>query len=157
MGAKRFYLLLALLIRCAYVRYISGSKFASQLLSIVHFLWQYLGFGVPSGEKEGRRAATNADLRSFSDAEDVASDLEEKDAMLRLVEARDLIDFGMIPEFVGRFPVVVPFHSLTEDMLMTILTEPRNALIPQFQALFHMDKVHRIHIYLAQPNYWKMY
>ena len=57
------------------------------------------------------------------------------------VEARDMIDFGMIPEFVGRFPIIVPFQSLTEAMLMKILTEPRNALIPQFQALFHMDKV----------------
>ena len=52
-----------------------------------------------------------------------------------------MIDFGMIPEFVGRFPITVPFQSLTEAMLMKILTEPRNALIPQFQALFHMDKV----------------
>ena len=52
-----------------------------------------------------------------------------------------MIDFGMIPEFVGRFPVIVPFQSLTETMLKRILTEPRNALMPQFQALFHMDKV----------------
>ena len=61
--------------------------------------------------------------------------------MLRQVEARDLIEFGMIPEFVGRFPVVTPFHSLNEQMLMVILTEPRNALVPQYQALFSMDKV----------------
>ena len=47
----------------------------------------------------------------------------------------------MIPEFVGRFPVVVPFHSLTELMLMLILTEPKNALVPQYQMLFDMDKV----------------
>lgn len=47
----------------------------------------------------------------------------------------------MIPEFVGRFPVVVPFHSLTEHMLMLILTEPKNALVPQYQMLFDMDKV----------------
>lgn len=57
------------------------------------------------------------------------------------VEARDMIEFGMIPEFVGRLPVVVPFHSLTEDMLVKILVEPRNALVPQYQALFAMDKV----------------
>ena len=65
----------------------------------------------------------------------------EKDEMLRAVEARDLIEFGMIPEFVGRFPVVTPFHSLTESMLMIILTEPHNALIPQYRTLFSMDKV----------------
>jgi ATP-dependent Clp protease ATP-binding subunit ClpX len=57
------------------------------------------------------------------------------------VEATDLIEFGMIPEFVGRFPTLVPFHSLNEDMLVRILTEPRNALVPQYQMLFGMDKV----------------
>ena len=57
------------------------------------------------------------------------------------VEAQDLIEFGMIPEFVGRFPALVPFHSLTEEMLVRILTEPKNALVPQYQMLFGMDKV----------------
>lgn len=47
----------------------------------------------------------------------------------------------MIPEFVGRLPVVVPLHSLDEKTLVQILTEPRNAVIPQYQALFSMDKV----------------
>lgn len=72
---------------------------------------------------------------------EVADDESERDAFLRAVEARDLIDFGMIPEFVGRFPVIVPFHSLSQDTLVRILTEPRNALVPQFQMLFGMDKV----------------
>lgn len=70
-----------------------------------------------------------------------AEDNAEKDALLRYVESRDLIEFGMIPEFVGRFPVVVPLHSLDEKMLVQILTEPKNALVPQFQMLFTMDKV----------------
>ena len=47
----------------------------------------------------------------------------------------------MIPEFAGRFPVLVGFHSLTEKMLVRILTEPKNALVRQFQKLFRMDKV----------------
>lgn len=102
---------------------------------------QYLGFDVP-GDGQGRRAATQSDLRSFSDiGHGSEDDQAEKDALLRLVEAHDLVEFGMIPEFVGRFPVVVPFHSLTEDMLMRILTEPKNALITQYQTLFNMDKV----------------
>lgn len=102
---------------------------------------QYLGFDVPS-DGQGRRAATESDLRSFSDTSPSSADEQaEKDALLRLVEAHDLVEFGMIPEFVGRFPVVVPFHSLTEDMLMRILTEPKNALITQYQTLFSMDKV----------------
>ena len=47
----------------------------------------------------------------------------------------------MIPEFVGRFPTLVPFHSLNDEMLVRILTEPKNALIPQYQMLLGMDKV----------------
>lgn len=99
---------------------------------------KYLGFGATVSESQGRRAASAADV---ADNYTVPDDLAEKDALLRAVEARDLIEFGMIPEFVGRFPVVVPFHSLTEDMLMQILTEPQNALVPQYQMLFNMDKV----------------
>lgn len=101
---------------------------------------QYLGFGSSSsGSSAGRRAATQAGMADV--ATEVAEDESERDAFLRAVEARDLIDFGMIPEFVGRFPVITPFHSLTQDMLVRILTEPRNALVPQYQMLFGMDKV----------------
>ena len=103
-------------------------------------MFQYLGFDVTS-DGQGRRAATERDLRSFNDVRGSEDDQAEKDALLRLVEAHDLVEFGMIPEFVGRFPVVVPFHSLSEEMLMRILTEPKNALVTQFQTLFSMDKV----------------
>merc|ERR1719466_386703 len=65
----------------------------------------------------------------------------ERDRQFSQIEAQDLIEFGMIPEFVGRFPALVPFHSLTEEMLVRILTEPKNALVPQYQMLFGMDKV----------------
>lgn len=84
---------------------------------------------------------TGADMNSVNDNKDEVAEQEERDYLLRSIEARDLIEFGMIPEFVGRFPVVTPFHSLTTDMLCKILTEPRNALIPQYQVLFNMDKV----------------
>ena len=57
------------------------------------------------------------------------------------VEARDLIEFGMIPEFVGRFPILIPFHCLSEAMLVQVLIEPKNALVPQYQKLFNMDMV----------------
>ena len=56
------------------------------------------------------------------------------------MEGPDLIDFGMIPEFVGRFPALVPFHSLNEDMLVRILSEPANAMVPQYKMLFGMDQ-----------------
>ncbi|XP_060825659.1 ATP-dependent Clp protease ATP-binding subunit clpX-like, mitochondrial isoform X1 [Bombus pascuorum] len=101
---------------------------------------KYLGFGAsPSSESPGRRAANLADVANMSPSTE--RDNKEKDLLLRQVEARDLIDFGMIPEFVGRFPVLVPFHTLDRDMLVRILTEPQNAMVPQYQMLFSMDKV----------------
>ncbi|KAL6256838.1 hypothetical protein P5V15_011776 [Pogonomyrmex californicus] len=69
------------------------------------------------------------------------SEKDNKENMLQQVEARDLIDFGMIPEFIDRFPVLVPFQSLDKTVLARILTEPKNAIIPQYQMLFSMDKV----------------
>jgi len=104
---------------------------------------RFLGFALPSEKSEGRRAASAADLADnySSTASDAAQEIAEKDVLLKAVEARDLVEFGMIPEFVGRFPVVVPFHSLTEPMLVDILTKPQNALVPQYKKLFDMDQV----------------
>ncbi|OQR68920.1 ATP-dependent Clp protease ATP-binding subunit clpX-like [Tropilaelaps mercedesae] len=101
---------------------------------------KYLGFGAAVLETRGRRAAASEDVANSSAHESAEGENLEKDAMLKIVEARDLIEFGMIPEFVGRFPVIVPFHSLSEDMLIQILTEPQNAILPQFQVLLSMDK-----------------
>lgn len=102
---------------------------------------KYLGFGIPATESPGRRAASLADVANQSAATSAEEDNQERDAYLRQVEARDLIEFGMIPEFVGRFPVLVAFHSLSQQLLVRILTEPRNAMVPQYQMLFGMDKV----------------
>lgn len=104
---------------------------------------RFLGFALPAEKSEGRRAASAADLADnySSTKSDAAEEIAEKDTLLKSVEARDLVEFGMIPEFVGRFPVVVPFHSLTESMLVDILTKPQNALVPQYKKLFDMDQV----------------
>src|SRR5579884_2165973 len=59
--------------------------------------------------------------------------------ILAEVTSDDLIEFGMIPEFIGRLPVVAPLEPLDEDALMRILTEPRNALVRQYQKLFEME------------------
>jgi ATP-dependent Clp protease ATP-binding subunit ClpX len=59
--------------------------------------------------------------------------------MLSKVTSADLIKFGMIPEFVGRLPVIAPLDPLDEDSLVRILTEPRNALTRQYQKLFEME------------------
>jgi ATP-dependent Clp protease ATP-binding subunit ClpX len=62
-------------------------------------------------------------------------------AVLKQARPEDLIKFGLIPEFIGRVPVVSPFHELGEDDLVSVLTQPKNALIKQFQFLFKLDGV----------------
>ena len=60
---------------------------------------------------------------------------------LKEVQPEDLLKFGMIPEFVGRLPVIAPLHELNIDAMVDILTKPRNALVKQYQKLFEMDGV----------------
>src|SRR5947209_12035497 len=61
--------------------------------------------------------------------------------LLREVQPEDLLKYGMIPEFVGRLPVIAPLHELDEAALIDILTKPKNALVKQYQKLFEMDGV----------------
>jgi ATP-dependent Clp protease ATP-binding subunit ClpX len=61
--------------------------------------------------------------------------------VLAELEPEDLLKFGLIPEFVGRLPVIATLHDLDEDALMTILTKPKNALVKQYQRLFEMEGV----------------
>ena len=57
------------------------------------------------------------------------------------VEPEDLVKFGLIPEFVGRLPVISTLHELDEDALVRILQEPKNALVNQYKYLFEIDSV----------------
>lgn len=77
-----------------------------------------------------------ADIKK-SEEKDVAKILEE-------VQPEDLLKFGLIPEFIGRLPVIVALHPLNEDALVRILSEPKNALIRQYQKLLGMDHVELI-------------
>jgi ATP-dependent Clp protease ATP-binding subunit ClpX len=61
--------------------------------------------------------------------------------ILKLIETEDLIKFGLIPEFMGRLPVVATLQELDEDALIQILTQPKNAVIKQFQKLFEIENV----------------
>ena len=61
--------------------------------------------------------------------------------LLREVQPEDLLKFGLIPEFIGRLPMIATLHELNEDALIEILTAPRNSLVKQFQKLFEMDGV----------------
>lgn len=64
---------------------------------------------------------------------------EEKDNLLQQVTTDDLIEYGMIPEFVGRVPVITALHALDETALIEIMTKPRNALLKQYQKLFRFN------------------
>ena len=71
-------------------------------------------------------------MKSRDDRRDVGE-------ILARVEAEDLIRYGLIPEFVGRLPVVATLEELDEKALVKILTEPKNALVKQYRKLFEMD------------------
>ena len=64
---------------------------------------------------------------------------EDLGAIFEKVEPEDLIKYGLIPEFVGRLPIVSSLHELNEEAMVRILTEPKNALIKQYQKLFSME------------------
>lgn len=63
------------------------------------------------------------------------------DELLSLVEPEDLIKYGLIPEFISRFPVIAPLHSLDKNALIDILTKPKNAIIRQYEKIFEMEGV----------------
>ena len=74
----------------------------------------------------------SAEIKTKDEAKNVGE-------LFSLIEAEDLIKYGLIPEFVGRLPVVATLEELDEDALVQILTEPKNALIKQYQHLFEME------------------
>jgi ATP-dependent Clp protease ATP-binding subunit ClpX len=76
----------------------------------------------------------NAVLRTKDDDGEVAD-------LFADVMPEDLLKFGMIPEFVGRLPIVTSVHNLDREALISILTEPRNALVKQYHRLFELDGV----------------
>ena len=75
-----------------------------------------------------------ADVKNKDDTKKVSE-------LFRQVEAADLVKFGLIPEFIGRLPVIATLEELDEEALMQILIEPKNALTRQYQYLFEMENV----------------
>ena len=65
----------------------------------------------------------------------------DESKILSLVQPEDLLKFGLIPEFIGRLPVMVTLEELSEDALVRIITEPKNALLKQYRKLFRLDNV----------------
>ncbi|XP_022723394.1 CLP protease regulatory subunit CLPX1, mitochondrial-like isoform X1 [Durio zibethinus] len=89
-----------------------------------------IGFGAPVRANMRAGGVTNASVAS---------------SLMETVESSDLIAYGLIPEFVGRFPVLVSLLALTEEQLIQVLTEPKNALGKQYKKMFQMNGV-KLHI-----------
>jgi ATP-dependent Clp protease ATP-binding subunit ClpX len=86
----------------------------------------------------GRRVHKNA--MGFG-AEIKSKKEQSSDAYVQMAEPDDLLKFGLIPEFIGRLPMLTTLHSLDETALMNILVEPRNAIVKQFKKLFKYEGV----------------
>ena len=86
-----------------------------------------------AGRGKGTSIGFGADVRGPDD--------RATGEVLKEVEPEDLLKFGLIPEFVGRLPVVATLEDLDEDALIEILTEPKNALVKQYERLFEMEDV----------------
>jgi len=67
--------------------------------------------------------------------------LDEEKSLMQQIIPEDLMKFGIIPEFIGRIPIVTALEKLTEDDLVNILTKPKNALIKQYKELMALDGV----------------
>jgi ATP-dependent Clp protease ATP-binding subunit ClpX len=82
---------------------------------------------------------TNKNIMGFGTSESTAA--IEKDDLLELIQPEDLLKYGLIPELIGRIPIIAPLHSLNEAALKSILTEPKNAIIKQYKKLFMMEGI----------------
>ncbi len=88
-----------------------------------------------AGATDGAADGSPRRSRRAVESTEVAAE-STRDAFIKLIEPRDLVEFGMIPEFVGRLPVITTLDTLARADLVRILTEPRNALTRQYQRLF---------------------
>lgn len=94
----------------------------------------FVGVDRVISQRKGRRAlGLSADLMSKKD--------ESASALLAQIEPEDLVRFGLIPEFIGRLPILATLNELDEAALVDILTKPKNALVKQYQKLFEYDGV----------------
>lgn len=88
-----------------------------------------------------RIIAKRREKKSVGFLSDVGAGKEETSTLLKDVRPEDLLKFGLIPEFVGRIPVLVSLDPLSEESLVRILKEPKNALVRQYEELFRMDDI----------------
>ena len=84
--------------------------------------------------------ATRINKNKMGFARDV-KDKKEDDELLKFIQPDDLLKFGLIPELIGRIPIVAPLHQLSETAMRSILTDPKNAILKQYKKLFLMEGV----------------
>jgi ATP-dependent Clp protease ATP-binding subunit ClpX len=89
-----------------------------------------------------KRTGTGKNIGFLSDVESEVEQKKNRSKLLSKVQPEDLLKFGMIPEFIGRLPVLATLEELDKDALVRILREPKNALVRQYQKLFDMENVH---------------
>ncbi len=82
----------------------------------------------------------NTHVIGFDTAKDNVR-LDKEENLLRYADARDIKSFGLIPEIIGRMPIITHLEPLTAETLRMILTEPKNAVVKQYQKMFSLDKV----------------
>ena len=99
---------------------------------------EVIGFSRYFSGEEGEDAPAPEPSEESNEAASSESG-QTRDELMRHLSPKDLVEFGMIPEFVGRLPVLTTLDTLQRDDLVRILTEPRNALVRQFQGLFAME------------------
>ncbi len=96
--------------------------------------------GAFSGIEDLIRRRLGSRRIGFSTERDDPSSIESTSQVLTQVMPEDVLEFGLIPELVGRLPVITPLMPLTDEALIAILTEPKNALVKQYQFFFKMEE-----------------
>jgi len=108
------------------ILFICGGTFSG----IEHFIARRLGQKIIGfGSKDSGETIETA----------TGTTLRDRDLLIPYLDQKDLIDYGLIPEFVGRLPVMAPMLSLSVEEIIEVMTTPKNALVKQYQAYFEMD------------------
>ncbi len=111
------------------ILFICGGTFSGIEENIARRLGQQvMGFHKESKGPAPLRSAGPVDTQS-----------KDRDALIPFLDQKDLVEFGLIPEFVGRLPVLAPMRSLTREEIISVMTEPKNAMVRQYQAFFEME------------------
>ena len=120
------------------ILFICGGTFVGVEDSISRRLGKnVIGFTEAASRSKGNDAGKSSDEDEGKAASALA--LSERDRLLPFVNQKDLVGFGLIPEFVGRLPVLATLKSLTKEDLVRVMTEPKNAVVKQYEEYFRLE------------------